>query len=506
MGGGWSLKLYRKEGDILQILCFPDEYVEKGDYLAVEDLKTGRMLLAQTIDIQFPSLPGLLEDLLRDEAREAHIFGDEFDPLQIESQINLLRDARLIIAKIRCSVENGEIRFNVSWIPSRVHSRIYRIDPQRLCSLLGLEGRRPLTLGSLGGECELKIDAGSLDGRLSIIVGRKGTGKSYLAKLLILGLVSYGAPCLILDVNGEYAGLGLNPDGTFNRYHRKIRILRPGGNFKVTLAYAGKPAIHNILVHVLSTPENSTREFFRIWGILEARGGLSLKALREAIETDGGLHENIREALISRLSFLERSGFFTDKEGESLKIESLFSEVEDGGALVLDLSGSSPLERRMVVEFMLGKLTELLRVWRLRAVFLFAEEAHLYLRETYWEDVITRMRHLGLFTTFITNQPDSLREEIYRQADNIFLFNFINEHDLNAIARVARIDGETVRTIAQSLQPYHCLLIGHAVRDLPLTIKVKKLEVKAMGETRTFFTEVEGEVKSMPPPKAALYS
>ncbi|HID18032.1 TPA: hypothetical protein EYP27_00650, partial [Candidatus Bathyarchaeota archaeon] len=162
------MKLYRKEGDLLQILCFPDEYVEKGNYLAVEDLKTGRMLLAQAIDIQFPSLPGLLEDLLRDEARETYIFGDELDPLQIESQINLLRDARLILAKIRCSVENGEMKFNVSWIPSRVHSRIYKIKPQKLCSLLGLGERRPLTLGELGGEYELKIDADSLDGRLSI--------------------------------------------------------------------------------------------------------------------------------------------------------------------------------------------------------------------------------------------------------------------------------------------------------------------------------------------------
>ncbi|RLI23984.1 MAG: hypothetical protein DRO52_06205, partial [Candidatus Hecatellales archaeon] len=155
------MKLYRKEGDLLQVLCFPDEQVEKGDYLAIEDLKTGRMLLAQAIDIQFPNLPGLLEDLLRDEAKEAHIFGDEYDPLQIESQINLLRDARLIQAKIRCSVEGGEVKFNVSWIPSRVHSRIRRLEPGRLRSLLRLGGARPITIGQLG-EAKLEIDAQSL--------------------------------------------------------------------------------------------------------------------------------------------------------------------------------------------------------------------------------------------------------------------------------------------------------------------------------------------------------
>jgi hypothetical protein len=32
-----SMKLYKKEGNILQILSFPNETVEKGDYLLIED-------------------------------------------------------------------------------------------------------------------------------------------------------------------------------------------------------------------------------------------------------------------------------------------------------------------------------------------------------------------------------------------------------------------------------------------------------------------------------------
>ena len=45
------------------------------------------------------------------------------------------------------------------------------------------------------------------------------------------------------------------------------------------------------------------------------------------------------------------------------------------------------------------------------------------------------MRHFGIFTTFITNQPDTIQETIYRQADNIFLFNFTNEHDLDVVSK-----------------------------------------------------------------------
>ena len=55
---------------------------------------------------------------------------------------------------------------------------------------------------------------------------------------------------------------------------------------------------------------------------------------------------------------------------------------------------------------------------------------------------------LGIFTTFITNQPDTIQQNIYRQADNIFLFNFTNENDLEAVSKAAKVDAETVKLIA----------------------------------------------------------
>jgi len=145
--------------------------------------------------------------------------------------------------------------------------------------------------------------------------------------------------------------------------------------------------------------------------------------------------------------------------------------------------------RRIVVELLLSKITELLSHTRLRAVFLFAEEAHLYLRETYWDDIVTRMRHLGIFTTFVTNQPDTIQESIYRQADNIFLFNFTNERDLDVVARAAKIDGESVKLLVKDLPVGHCLAIGDVVRDFPVVVNVRPLDVEALGGTRFFFQE-----------------
>jgi DNA helicase HerA-like ATPase len=97
------------------------------------------------------------------------------------------------------------------------------------------------------------------------------------------------------------------------------------------------------------------------------------------------------------------------------------------------------------------------------------------------------MRHFGIYTTFITNQPDAINDGIYRQVDNIFLFNFINDADLDKIAKVSLADSDTIRSIVRTLPQRQCLAIGKAVCDLPMVIKVSAVEVLALGETKRFF-------------------
>jgi hypothetical protein len=99
------------------------------------------------------------------------------------------------------------------------------------------------------------------------------------------------------------------------------------------------------------------------------------------------------------------------------------------------------------------------------------------------------MRHLGLFTTFITNSPDTIQGGIYRQADNVFLFNFSNEHDLEIVSKVAKLDGDTIRMIVKDLPPQRCLVVGDLVDSFPMVINVRPLEVQTLGATRYFFQD-----------------
>jgi DNA helicase HerA-like ATPase len=183
---------------------------------------------------------------------------------------------------------------------------------------------------------------------------------------------------------------------------------------------------------------------------------------------------------------IQSSGIFTDGGG-GFELEKATPKVGSGSGLVINMGNTSPTVRRMIVELVLSKLVDLLERGSIPPVFLFAEEAHLYVRETYWEDIITRMRHFGIYTTFITNQPDAISDGIYRQVDNIFLFNFTNDGDLDKISRVSLADNDTIRSIVRTLPQRHCLAIGKAVSDLPMVIKVAAAEVKTMGETKKFF-------------------
>ena len=481
------MRLYKKEGNSIQILSSPNDDVEKGDYLLVEDSTVNRKLITQVIDVQFACVPGLLEELLRDSTTEEQIHGENFDPLGVASHINHIQDARMLLCKIRGTILNDKLRVNSSWLPSRSKSGITKIPINSLLAHVGGNGQLPINIGETKDGTALNITAHDLDGRLNIITGKKGTGKSHLSKLLVLGLVDYKATVVVFDLNGEYTGLGISAEGGDNAYSSRVHVLTPGANFKVSLAQMGLSVILKIMIHALGLPGTSTREFKRIWTSLCQQRKFTLEDLGEAIRTCN-CNMHVRDALFSRYYSLVNSGFFTDAENSATDFEKLFEQTKkDGGAIIINLKDTSSIDRQIVLEYTLGYLVKLLNLWKLKSVFLFAEEAHLYLRETYWEDIVTRMRHFGLFTNFVTNQPDTIKENIYRQADSIFLFNFTNERDLETVSKAARVDAETVKSIAQELPPHHCLLIGKAVNDFPVMVKVRALDVKTMGQTRLFF-------------------
>ncbi|MEM3648547.1 MAG: hypothetical protein QW506_05215, partial [Thermoproteota archaeon] len=111
-------------------------------------------------------------------------------------------------------------------------------------------------------------------------------------------------------------------------------------------------------------------------------------------------------------------------------------------------------------------------------------EAQSYLDEKAWEDYITRMRHIGLSVVFITNEPDSLMSFVYRQADNCFIFNLVNENDLNYISKMSKIDAESLISLIPTLPIGKCLAFGNVTGNIPVMLNIRRENVFGTGETR----------------------
>lgn len=469
------MRVFRKSGDRVELLALSwDSDLALGDYLVVEE--DGRRILLQVIDVEYADVPGLMEDILRDLSSGPVELVERLDPVEVESVVRSIRDSRVVVAKVRRV--NG-VDPNRLWLPSRYASRVRRVDVSELLREALQPPRVPLVLGE-----GVVIDAASVEGSVTLIVGRKESGKSHLAKVLAAGLARAGCNVVILDVNGEYVSLGRRRNGEPSDVSELMEVLAPCVNFVVPLGSLSDEVLADVMTYALGLPQTSLRELLRIVRDLRRRRALTFPNLIRAVQSVP-MNESVREAIANRLLTLESTGIFTDDQDENdIELASLFPP--DRGALVVfDLSQLGSLQRRVFVEFLLSRMKELLFNEEVDPVVLFAEEAHLYLRETYWEDVITRMRHIGISTVLITNQPDSIPALIYRQADNVFMFNMRNGSDIEHLARNLEIDPETLRSILPNLPPGHVLAWGKALGRLPVTFRVIDPDLMTLGTTRT---------------------
>ena len=484
------MKILSKTGDEILLLAVTNDFANKGDYFVIEDFNNNKKLLVQFYDEEYFSSSSLVEEIIKDEVISKFSTENIFDPLEITNLSQTIRDVRIFKTKIRASIDNeNQITTDVDWVPSRVNSNIVKIGLNDIKDLLKKNMQYPISLGKCGSDNQnFEIFAEDLDGKLNIITGKKETGKSHLSKILINSLIQYGAYVIVFDLNNEYSGLSCNVDGMPSSISDKLLLLNPGRELKFNLTYFGKPSISNMLKNALDMPSASLREFFRIWDSLENKNILSLSELGKSFGT-WTINELVRDALLSRFHMINSSRLFSSSNvnDRGFQFEDVIKTKPKGAAMIVNMSRISPVVRRMIVELVMNKLIELLEKSLIPPIFIFAEEAQLYIRDTYWEDLITRMRHFGIYSTFITNQPDAINDTIYRQVDNIFLFNFTNDSDLEKISKVSLVDSSTIKSLVKTLSHRNCLAIGKAVSNLPMVIKINPVDMLTLGETKKFF-------------------
>ena len=123
-------------------------------------------------------------------------------------------------------------------------------------------------------------------------------------------------------------------------------------------------------------------------------------------------NESARHALTSRVQTAISSRLFGpgDLVGHIKRLQGLEKDnSKAGGALIINLSNSRAYERSAIVEYIRRRLEVLSQKEEIRPLVLFLEEAHMYVNEENMKNILTRMRHFGIFPTFITNDPRTYR-------------------------------------------------------------------------------------------------
>jgi len=319
--------------------------------------------------------------------------------------------------------------------------------------------------------------------KVNVIVGAKGSGKSHLAKVILLGLIRAGAPCLVLDVNREYSGLP------------GVRTYAVGKDFKLGVREIGVEAL-SVMLEAFGTPATSLLYFeTRLSRLFQEKKDfigidelISMAEEGEFYPTQSGYAADaVNRTLRSRLEALKLTGMVARSPLEASSFTRVWKEIREGGAVAFDLSGLSTPARMGFAQALLRFLFALVEEEE-RVPFVFFEEAHLYVTPQGIDALVTRARHTGITSFFITNTPTALPEGVLRAADNLFIFRLPLEEDIKWVAKSGMIEESSLVALVQALPKYACLALGEATEAYPVVLLPDPLAgVDTRGKTRYFF-------------------
>jgi len=520
-----NVQIRRIESDLAELFFNPREVdLRIGETLTLRERDSGRAVIVQIIAFRSASYPALareqMESLVGITLSEEEVLKLEMAIVEKGVQngngngngfADEMGNIKLALAKLRKTVpahQNGRVTWESwdGWIPAR-DVEVARTDDDEVFANATHSLGHDLRLGrTLTGQ-DFYIEGQDLE-KVNVVTGVKGSGKSHLAKVILLQLIEQGAPCIVFDINREYIHLPKAEvdEQTGHVIRRGIVHLEAGGNFRLGVRQFGLPPLMTLMQR-FGLPEVSAMHFenrvARLWA--EAEGledsgrkspYLGLEQLIEMAddqEFGGGASALVvNNAIRSRLESLANTRIFARSPREAASLSRAYSQIRDGGALVIDISGLSNLARGGFVQAIIELVKDLCQ-WEIehdahRFPFIFFEEAHLYVSRQSIDYIVTRARHLGITSFFVTNMIQGLDEAILRQADNLFLLRIPFEDDVRHVSRGAATDFATMDALVRRLRQRHALVIGNVTAQYPLMFEVDPLKgVNTAGETRFFF-------------------
>jgi len=512
-----GIQVHQVKGDVIELIFNPrEDDLRVGENLCILERGGHRGIIVQILEFRMVIYPSLIQEQLRLVLEDSGMLSPELLHSLAETSSSLeiaaMKNLNIAVGKIRKLAGTPWDRWD-GWIPTR-DVEISRVDDQELFANCIYSQSNLLHIGkTLYGE-PFYIEGQDLE-KVNIVTGVKGSGKSYLSKVLLLQLIEQGAPCVVFDINKEYIHLPkqeVDPV-TGKVLKRGIIHLKAGGNLKLGIRQFGLSPLLTLLTK-FGLPEVSAMYLEnRVFTILEEAKQMELSgrkapflSIRHLIQMaeagEFSTSEVVNGAIRSRLEAARNTGVFASQEREAISLRQQYQAIREGGALIIDVSDLTNLARFGFVQAIIDMIKDIceeeIALGTERFPFVFFEEAHLYISKNTIGYIVTRSRHLGITSFFVTNMIAGLDESVLRQADNLFLLYLPFDDDVKHISKSAMTDKETMSSFVRRLRSHHCLALGNVTSQYPIIFKVHYLEgIRTAGETKYFFKPRTGEALPM---------
>jgi hypothetical protein len=484
------------KGDTVHLLYHPAETAaEVGQQFKILELP-GRSegLIAQIISNDSLEYSGIQQEMIQNILEQRIT---KFDiKIDHEEGMDQIKSLKLATAKIRKRIQNGVWRNWDGWIPTR-NVEITQVDANELLKCVLPSPQHLLQSFTKFNGTPIQFDGSKLN-MVNVIAGVKGSGKSHLAKHLVLSLVERNVPCVIFDINGEYIML---PNS---------QILKWGDNFIPDLAEVGYEMLSLVVKALYPLPANSESVFEGMLPVIFAqrRSYCDSQKLPFTIDIDSlkkatWKNDNfVQPAIEDRLRVIGNRGLFLSpnsrKGVQATNIQQVYEQSCKGQPIIFDMRDLTPSLQRALVKSINNSLESICVVesrpahdnipaGQGRYPFVFFEEAHFYISPDSIINIITRGRHIGLGSVFVTNTPQNLPDTVFRQLDNLFLLALTHKDDIKNVSKNSFTDEDTIQSFATRMPEKHALIMGNITDRYPLLVKVDPLpaSMPPTGQTKS---------------------
>ncbi|MBI4772343.1 MAG: ATP-binding protein [Chloroflexi bacterium] len=365
---------------------------------------------------------------------------------------------------------------------------------------------------------KVNLDLGRFVERSSGVFGKSGTGKSFVTRMILAGVVRSGvASTLIFDMHNDYGWAVKDESG---HEYKGLRQIFPDGRVKVftldpvTSQHRGsktdgvlriglqqiEPEDVEMLSGVLGLSETQTnalsylrRKLGSGWieTLLEEDGAPELDAMEEGGKIVAGTLRAIQRKF--ELFRPERTGFLVRGRTEDA-VDRIFGELASGSHVVLEFGnyGNSLASYILVANYLTRRIHARYVDRKNRAagrqaddpkpLMIVIEEAHKFLDpavagHTIFGNIARELRKYNVTLLIVDQRPSGIDDEVMSQIGTRVTCLLDNEADIRAVFSGVS-GGSALREVLARLDTrQQALILGHAV-PMPVVIRTRDYDAK----------------------------